>query len=149
MNTRFGIFVLGVSLLAAGTSGATAHQNQPSNQPSAQPAPDFRDVRVPDSKRQIEKLSRKLKLKSSQKKGVLAILADRDRDIKLIQESEILSIDAKASRIAAIVAEYNEHIEDVLNGKQKHKFEQVLIRQREREEKNRQAAFGENAQLAG
>ena len=88
-------------------------------------------------------------MRSAQKKGVLAILSDRDRDIELIQQSEVLSNVAKASRIAAIVAEYNAHIEDVLNGKQKHKFEQVLIRQREREEKNRQAAFHENAELAG
>jgi hypothetical protein len=106
-------------------------------------------VRVPDSKRQIAQLTRKLKLKSAQKKGVLAILADRDRNIKLIQESEALSNDAKASRISAIVADYNAHIEDLLNGKQRHKFEQVLIRQREREEKNRQAATGENAHFAG
>lgn len=149
MNTRFGIFVLGMGLLLAGTSRAASHQNQPSVQSSAQPSPDFRDVRVPDSKKQIALLSRKLKLKSAQKKGVLAILSDRDRNIALIQESEILSNDAKASRIAAIVAEYNDHIEDVLNGKQKHKFEQVLIRQREREEKNRQALLNNSEFLAG
>jgi hypothetical protein len=149
MNKWFGVFVLGIGMLVARTSTVTAHQNQSFNQPGAQQSPDFRDVRVPDSKRQIAQLSRKLKLRSAQKKGVLAILSDRDRDIELIQQSEVLSNVAKASRIAAIVAEYNAHIEDVLNGKQKHKFEQVLIRQREREEKNRQAAFHENAELAG
>ncbi|MGD0908789.1 MAG: hypothetical protein ABSA96_14495 [Candidatus Acidiferrales bacterium] len=149
MNKRFGILVFGMGMLIAGTCGATAHHNQPSNQSSAQQSPDFRGVRVPDSKRQIAQLTRKLKLKSAQKKGVLAILADRDRNIKLIQESEALSNDAKASRISAIVADYNAHIEDLLNGKQRHKFEQVLIRQREREEKNRQAATGENAHFAG
>jgi len=149
MNNRFGIIVLGIGMLAAGTGRAAAHQNQPSAQSSAQQSPGFRDVRVPDSKRQIAQLSRKLKLKSAQKKGVLAILSDRDRNIRLIQESEALSSDAKASRISAIVADYNAHIEDLLSGKQKHKFEQVLIRQREREEKNRQAALYENAQLAG
>jgi hypothetical protein len=149
MNKRFSIFVLGIGILLAGTGRATAHQNQPSNQPGAQQSPDFRDVRVPDNKRQIEKLSRTLKLKSAQKKGVLAILSDRDRDIKLIQENELLSSDAKASRIAAILSEYNEHIEDVLNGKQKHKFEHVLLRLREREERNRQASLNKTLDLAG
>jgi hypothetical protein len=104
---------------------------------------------MPDSKKQIRQLSRKLGLKSPQKEGVLAILSDRDRDIELIQQSEVLSNEAKASRIAAIVAEYNEHIEDVLNGKQKQKFERVLIRQQERDEKNRQATLAKTERAAG
>jgi hypothetical protein len=148
MDNRLPIFALAVGILVSGASPVAARQANASDRAEAPQIPDFREVLVPDGKRQIAQLSRKLKLKGPQKRGVLAILSDRDRDIALIRGSEVLSADAKASRIAAIVAEYNAHIEDVLNGKQKHKFEQVLIREREREEKNRQADSNRRARLA-
>jgi hypothetical protein len=139
MIKRLVIIIIAMLALFVGTAPATERQNHGTSAAGAQQLPDFRDVRVPDSKKQIRRLSRTLGLKTSQKKGLLAMLSDRDRDIELIQQSEVLSKEAKASRIAAIVSESNEHIEDVLNGKQKQKFERVLIRQHERDEKNSQA----------
>ena len=128
-----------MSLLIAGFSSVAVSQNRPSNEHTAQRPSDIRDTRVQDSKKQLARLSKKLKLTSEQKTRVQVILSERDRQIDLIQESEGLANKAKAARIRTIVVDSNVLVESVLDGRQKQKYEEVLARQFGRKDRNRQA----------
>jgi hypothetical protein len=125
-------------MFAGGVKAADA-QNQYSNQAEVQRTRDIRDTPLRDTKCQIARLSRKLKLTSDQKTGVKAILSDRDRQIGLIQESESLPDQSKGARIRSVVVNSNVLVENVLDSKQKQKFDEVLTRQSRRKDRNRQA----------
>jgi protein CpxP len=144
MNKQIWIFILGMILSSVGSRSAAAAQSQLANQPTAQRPSNAPEVRVRDSKRQLAHLSKKLKLTSDQELRVRAILSECDRQIDLIRGSQSLSDDAKSARIRTTVADSNQMVESVLDGRQKQKFEDVLSRQRKRKDRDRQADLGDN-----
>jgi hypothetical protein len=139
MKIRFWIPILAMNFLIAGFSKMAASQEQPSSEHTAKRPSDIRYIRVHDSKRQLARLSKKLKLTSEQKTRVEVILSERDRQIELIQGSEGLTSKAKTVRIGTIVVDSNVLVESVLSGRQKQKYEEALARQLGRKDRNRQA----------
>lgn len=143
MHKGIFVLILGVATLAA-KPGLAAQPNQSPNVSGPQLASEVRYVHLPDSKRQVAQLVKKLRMDADQANSTRAILEDRDHQISLVQSSEVLSDDAKNGRIAAISAGSNELIAAVLDSSQRQKFGTLLARQRGRKRANheRQADKG-------
>ena len=120
-------------------------QDRPLDEAGVRQEPDVRDVRLPDSKKQVAHLTKRLKMSAEQAKYVRAILADRDHQIEVIQQSGALPEDAKGGRITEILACSNDQIAAVLNSRQREKFDALLARLRGREQRNRERAADNQA----
>jgi hypothetical protein len=96
--------------------------------PSAEAASDVSGLRLPDPHKELQYLSKNLKLTRHQRSTVDSILQERAREIGLILDVEPLSPEYRSMIAAKVIEDSNAQIEAFLKTKQRRKFDKDLAR---------------------
>jgi len=114
------------ALMAALTVGAPLYA-APAVTPSvSETASDAPNLRLPDPREELRRLSKNLKLTKDQRLGVASILEERAREIQLLLDFESLSQDYKNRLADKIMKDCDAQIETLLKANQRRKLDKEL-----------------------
>ncbi len=116
------------AIMAALTLGAPLYA-APAVTPSvSETASDAPNLRLPDPREELRRLSKNLKLTKDQRLGVGSILEERAREIQLLLDFESLSQDYRNRLAAKIMKDCGAQIETLLKANQRRKLDKELAR---------------------
>lgn len=121
--------VLGVALMA----GAAMAQDQPG------PPPEGRGrAMMMDPDQQVQRLAKQLNLNDDQKGQIRSILVDNQKQMQAMREDSTIAPEDRRAKFMSMREEANTKIKALLNDDQKVQYDQILARQRERFQQQRQ-----------
>ena len=116
------------AIMAALTVGAPLYA-APAVRPSvSETASDAPNLRLPDPREELRRLSKNLKLTKDQRLGVGSILEERAREIQLLVDFESLSQDYRNRLAAKVMKDCDAQIETLLKANQRRKLDKELAR---------------------
>ena len=132
-------YVVTAALIATGVIGMLSVSLQATPQESSQnaapqgPPPDGPGGRrAPDPDRQVQMMSKRLKLSADQQTQVKSILTDRATQMEAIRNDSSLQQADRREKMRSLMTDTNSKIEAALNDKQKTQYKQMMEERRER-----------------
>ena len=139
MKKRF--YVITAALITTGVIGTLSVSLQATPQEPSQngapqgPPPEDQGPggrRAPDPDRQVQMMSKRLKLSADQQTQIKSILTDRVTQMEAIRNDSSLPQANRREKMRTLMSDTNSKVEAVLNDKQKTQYKQMMEERRER-----------------
>jgi periplasmic protein CpxP/Spy len=124
-----GVFALGTTAALAQDTSAMPNQMSPAQEQGKQLAGKKKNM---DADQQLQRLTRRLDLSSTQQSQIKPILEDRQQKMQALHQDESISQTDKRTQAKSIRDDTNGKIEAVLNDNQKQKFEAMQEKKSEK-----------------